>query len=375
MSISYVPPKVRYLLWAKSAGRCQLNGCNKPLWRDGITQIEMNFADVAHIIGDSPQGPRGDATLSEEYCSDVNNLMLLCLDHHRMIDEICLTYSDDVLRQYKLAHETRIELLTAITSDKTSHVVIYRGNVGQHLPNIDYREVWKAMFPTWYPSGRLPVELGLSNSAFQDDEEGFWEIEEKNLERQFGGKVKPLIEANERNHFSIFAIAPQPLLIKLGCLFSDIYPAEVYQLHREPPTWEWQPGPEAFEYLIAEPNSSHSMVALNLSLSADIEDARIDKVLSGNAYSLWKMHIEAPYNDFLRSRGQLELFRTEFRLLLNRIKVKHGEEAVIHIFLAVPVSVAIEIGRVWQPKADLPLDIYDQNRPRGGFIKAISIGK
>ncbi len=375
MSISTITEKVRYLLWAKSAGRCQFDACNEPLWRDKITQIEMNFAEVAHIIGNSPQGPRGDATLSEEYCNDLNNLMLMCPRHHKMIDQILDVYSDDVLRQMKKAHEARIEQVTAITTDKTSQVVIYRGNVGAHLPKIDHRDAWQAMFPTWYPAGRLPIELGLSNSAFQDGEDLFWKIEEENLERQFDQKIKPLMSTQkERNHFSIFAMAPQPLLIKLGSLFSDIYPTEVYQLHRELPTWEWQSGPEKFTYSIEEPHSSSKRVAINLSLSATIDSARIKRVFDRNEFSEWKMTMANPNNDFLQSRGQLRLFRETFRKLLDNIKFQHGEAAIIHLFPAVPVSVAVEIGRVWQPKADLPIVIYDQNRSRDGFVRTLSIG-
>lgn len=375
LSISDISPKVRYLLWAKSAGRCEFDGCNKPLWKDGLTQIEMNFADVAHIIGDSPDGPRGDVVLSKDYCDDVSNLMLMCLNHHRMIDQITKVYSDVVLRQMKIIHEERIERLTEIKADKTSHVLLYRGMIGEHQPKIDYREAWSAMAPEWYPSSRLPIELGLPNSPFQDNEEKFWRFEEESLERQFNKKVKPfLFSETERNHFSIFAFAAQPLLIKLGALFSDIHPVEVYQRHREPQTWGWIPGPEIFEYKIAEPNSVENIVALNLSLSANIESVRIKQVFGDQKYSEWKLTIETPNNDFLKSKTQLKMFRTEFRTLLNRIKSKHGENSILHIFPAVPVSVAVEIGRVWQPKADLPMVIYDQNRKLTGFIKTLVIG-
>lgn len=376
MSITHVPEKVRYLLWAKSAGRCQFNNCNKPLWRDGITKINMNFADVAHIIGDSPHGPRGDVTLSKEYCSDVSNIMLMCLDHHRMIDNIYKTYTDDVLRQMKKAHEERIERLTAITPDKTSQVLIYKGIVGEFQPKIDYRDAWQAMAPHWYPVSSLPIELGLLNSTFQDNEVDFWGIEETNLERHFAARVEPLISSTEeRNHFSVFAFAPQPLLIKLGTLLSDIYPTEVYQLHREPQTWAWQPGPEKFEYILKEPEMINKRVAINLSLSATIDSRRIKNAFVGQNYSEWKVTIKDPNNDFLRSRAQLQMFREVYRRLLNKIKANHGEDTVIHIFPAVPVSVAVEIGRVWQPKADLPFIVYDQNRKLGGFSRTISIGE
>jgi allophanate hydrolase subunit 2 len=39
-----------------------------------------------------------------------------------------------------------------------------------------------------------------------------------------------------------------------------------------------------------------------------------------------------------------------------------------------PVSAAVETGRVWMPKADLPLLISNQNRKLGGFVRAFEIG-
>lgn len=61
------------------------------------------------------------------------------------------------------------------------------------------------------------------------------------------------------------------------------------------------------------------------------------------------------------------------RYLFDKIKATHGQNATIHLFPACPVSVAIEIGRVWMPKADLPLVIYDQNNKLGKFIETFTI--
>ena len=61
------------------------------------------------------------------------------------------------------------------------------------------------------------------------------------------------------------------------------------------------------------------------------------------------------------------------RIAFDRIKAKHGQDAKLHIFPAMPVSAAIELGRVWMPKADLPMIIYDQNWKREGFFKTITI--
>jgi hypothetical protein len=69
----------------------------------------------------------------------------------------------------------------------------------------------------------------------------------------------------------------------------------------------------------------------------------------------------------------LSLFRNLFRRLLDRIKAKHGQAAEIHLFPAVPVAIALEIGRVRMPKADLPYQVYDQNRETGGFSFAFEV--
>ena len=82
-----IPTHIKYLLWGKSTGRCQYFGCNKKLYTDPLTNEEYNIAYHAHIIADSPEGPRGDIELSEEYCADISNLMLLCDAHHRLVDK------------------------------------------------------------------------------------------------------------------------------------------------------------------------------------------------------------------------------------------------------------------------------------------------
>jgi hypothetical protein len=67
-------------------------------------------------------------------------------------------------------------------------------------------------------------------------------------------------------------------------------------------------------------------------------------------------------------------FRRLVRSTFNAIKTQHGEHAVINVFPALPVSAAVEVGRIWMPKADLPLVIYDQNRSLEGFVRTLSIG-
>lgn len=102
MSRSSIPQNISNLLWAKSAGRCQYEGCNKILYEDGLTKRGYNTAYIAHIIADSEDGPRGDKELSPKLCKDINNLMLLCDEHHRLIDKFDVdSHTVEVLREMK----------------------------------------------------------------------------------------------------------------------------------------------------------------------------------------------------------------------------------------------------------------------------------
>ena len=85
------------------------------------------------------------------------------------------------------------------------------------------------------------------------------------------------------------------------------------------------------------------------------------------------MSIDVPNKYFLKSREQLALFREKFKILLNEIKLVHGENAIINVFPAVPVSIAVEIGRVRMPKADLPFKLYDEIGKDKGFYYTFTI--
>lgn len=372
MSVSTIPESVRLRLWGKAAGRCEYEGCNQPLWLDTLTQSEFNVAYIAHIIADKPTGPRGDPVLSEQLKSDLSNLMLMCDAHHRRIDrDDVVGHSVERLRTMKDSHEQRVELLGALGPEKRSHVVLYGANIGQHNAPLSLAKAADAMLPERYPAESRPISLGMANSVLRDDGELYWEIEAGQLKKLVEQQVKPRLAQGEINHLSVFGLAPQPLLMLLGYLLCDIPAADVYQLHREPPDWRWQNGPDSFEYIVREPVSSNGTPALVLSLSADITDDRIVTVVP--AAAVWRVDVPDPDNDFLKGREQAQRFRETIRRLLNRIKAVHGEQAIIHVFPAMPVALAIEFGRVVMPKADLPLRIYDQNLKLGGFVHALDL--
>jgi len=68
---------------------------------------------IAHIVGASREGPRGGEGLTAAERAKHQNLILLCPDHHAIIDAQHRTYSVQVLRQMKADHEARVGRLRA----------------------------------------------------------------------------------------------------------------------------------------------------------------------------------------------------------------------------------------------------------------------
>lgn len=367
-----VPLAIRCMLWGRSAGRCEFSGCNRILCCNPLTQETVNLADTAHIVGFSEDGPRGEKYLSEDLSKDITNLMLLCKDCHKTIDNNKETYPVELLKTMKDNHEYRIEIVSEVAEDRQSHILLYGANVGIHAAPLNYQKAASAMFPERYPASRNPILIGLINSSFNDKTYEYWRIEEAQLKNCFQQQVAPRLSSGEIGHLSVFGFAPQPLLMLLGVLLSDIPAAEVYQLHREPADWRWQSSSQEEVFLVEEPTNISGPPALVLAISATVTDERIKAIIGVDA-TIWRITVAEPHNDVLKTREQLADFRRKARLVMDRIKVNYGSGTILHVFPAAPLAVAIDFGRVIMPKADMPLRVYDENRDAGGFIHALNL--
>lgn len=373
MSSTKITTKIQNLLWAISAGRCEYEGCNKVLHTDILTKRIYNSAYIAHIVADKPDGPRGDVVRSKLLSNRISNLMLLCNEHHNLIDKVDVEgHPESRLLEMKQRHEERIKRITNIAPNMSSEIILYGANIGVNNSPLSYQSANEALLYDYYPASDYPIELGYKNASLTDDMETYWITEEANLFTQFNLKIKPRLMQGNTDHYSVFAIAPQPLLIKFGVLLNDLNYVKVYQKHREPSTWKWQTASSDIEYILREPDDKTKLPVLVLCLSATVTHDRIKMVLGENT-SIWEITITGtPNNDFLKSEVLLSNFRSTVRHTFDKIKLHHGFTE-LHIFPAMPVSASVEFGRVWMPKVDMPMVIYDANKVKNDFYETITI--
>lgn len=369
MSKTNIPLKVKSDLWFAAHGRCEI--CNKPLYRDGLTMQEVNLSEYAHIIADSPNGPRGDEDLSHLLAQDPSNLILLCRDHHKLIDTAggVKDFGVELLRQIKKEHEERIEYLTSLSPEKRSLVVCYTPKIGDRMPSITTSITTDTLFPEMYPMTPEPIRLDAANIPYDDNEKKYWEFLPDILKDNFSAKLEGKI-ANVP-HISLFALAPQPLLILLGTLLGDLYQIEIMQKHRDPDTWKWLNEEVKNDFQMIEPDSKDKTPVLIFSLSGSDIVERVKKQF-GEECSYWILTCEHPNRDMMRTREQLSRFRDMMRMVINDINT-HAVGKTLRVIPAMPQSCAIAFGYIRLPKSDLSWELYDLPQGVDKYVKTITI--
>lgn len=373
MSSTHIPNDVKLKLWVLSGGRCEFPGCNEYVWRDGLTLQEDNFSHMAHIVADSPNGPRGDEELSPEMAKDFDNLMLVCINHSKLVDgKNKANYSIQDLQQYKKSHEGRIRLQTDLQPDHKTTVLRFVANIGDRSVVVPVSDAYHAILPK-FPADDRGIFIDLTNRAGRG-EESFWTSCADDIVRQIS---RELSEGNDRacpNHISIFALGPMPLLMKLGNAVGNTISTDLYQRHRDTEDWHWKPeSNELFEYNsreVLEPEGDD--VAVVLSLSGKIHEEEVYKVFSKKPH-LYEISIDSPTPGFLTEKSRLKKFKERYRELLSLIRDRHGKDVKIHLFPAVPAPIAVLCGKELLPKSDPSVVVYDNEKDKGGFIQILTI--
>lgn len=382
MSVSAISARNKILIWTLASGRCQFEGCNKCLYEDLKTKRLYNKAHIAHIIADSPNGVRGHPKKSLELKDDIRNLMLLCLDCHIRIDDLKSgekEYPTALLLKMKFKHEKRIRSRTAISKTKESNFVLYTSMINGYKPTIDFETLKVDLAPKIYPAEPYPIILSSEEKIFTEKNSEFWNYESSHLSFLFKTKLKDVIGYRDSKHYSIFAIAAQPLLIKLGVLLNDINHSEVYQKHRSTQSWQWANTTTTLNFKLNRTTPSNNKVALKVSLSAPIKNERITSIL-GKDIDIWEITVDQPNVNLISSPKQVFEFGAITGIVFDEIKNTYPNIDIIHIFPAMPISTSIEFGKRWMSKVHLPMMLYDNvffNDKKGNminkFIKAISI--
>jgi len=94
------------LLWGRAASKCAFPDCRLSLTQDSEdTSIHITIGEQAHIVAKEENGSRGDSLLTAEERDCYSNLILLCPNHHTIIDKNPKDFPVEKLHALKTEHE------------------------------------------------------------------------------------------------------------------------------------------------------------------------------------------------------------------------------------------------------------------------------
>lgn len=357
----------------RAGGRCQFDGCNKFLLEHPLTLTQGTFAQMAHIVAFSREGPRGSTALRPGDINDAENLMLLCPQCHKLIDDHPERFTVATLEKYKGKHEERIRHVTGLGPDLKTTVVQLKARVAGQSVAIPIAQITAAVAPRYPTSARGYV---IDLTSIETEGESFIRTATQTIKQKIERLYESGMNVEETRHISLFALASIPLLVFLGRQLSNKIPAEVYQRHRDTEDWVWKTSGKPFEYRFEKlrGGTDRTLVALLLSLSGKIHldslPGEIDK-----RFSVYELTLAAgePNPTFLRLREDLANFKETYQVALRTILRDHGQVEKIHFFPAVPAPVAVLCGRELLPKVDPRLLVYDYDKRTGGFTLALEV--
>lgn len=366
-----IPERVKNALWSITAGRCEI--CFKKLYLADVTGSLVNISQMAHIKAFSPKGPRYSEEQNNPH--QLDNLMLLCAEHHKMIDTDPDDFPVEWLMKQKKEFEEKVEAV--INAQRTKSSILSFNSIitkDDDIKNEESEFPKVLLFNGNYFDGNL---YRIDNSLLGIDHNPmYYSIMCQSMKQQVE-KVKTSMRAAES--MSVFAIAPQPLLLYLGYLLNDETNIKVYQRFRNGNLkWNWECSEVTncfkVEQTYMNGNEMDTEVNLVLSLSADVSLDRIP-IFSDSNHKIPTLILRADRQGFdaIKSTEDLNEYISVFRNdVIEKIRIDFPNLKCLNIFPAAPVSVPVRMGMSYQKNIDVEWKIFNQQGSLG-FVYSLSL--
>jgi hypothetical protein len=368
-----IKESVRNALWARTAGRCTI--CNRRLLGDSRTYLHsVLLAELAHNIGatDGPDSPRRKNNDGVEDTEAEENLLLLCHDCHKIIDDPDHIdfFPPEKLREIKETFERRIEMVTENGGLTRTAALRVGSRIRGSLALASQREVAETLLAVNY--------LGLVETQRSGDftcrihgsagGRGFWDAAQQSIDDTLA-LVRQAIDSGDVEHISVFAIAPIPLLVYLGWSLDDKTPTRLFQKHRDQFIgWSWadQGAPVGFDVSMAEGTTDTTDtedtedVVLVCAVTSEVNTSLLPADIAGAPRIEVGPVGTSPDSTLMLHEQSLVNFAAHWRAALATAESRYPNAKRWHLVASAPVTVAIEAGRALMRDAHPPVTVYER---------------
>lgn len=160
-----VGTKTKIMLWGRAAHRCSFPDCALDLFIDETDTDDPSLVgEICHMVARKTEHARGDSPLTAEQRDLYSNLILLCRNHHKLVDDEPAEYTVDVLKKMKQEHEEWVRSsLTNYDPKRQRDDEIYADYVDKWAKRVDLDE-WTA----WSTSFMFAGQPVIRKEKFQE---------------------------------------------------------------------------------------------------------------------------------------------------------------------------------------------------------------
>lgn len=237
------------------------------------------------------------------------------------------------------------------------HTIRLTTPVGDQTRVITDAEIHHACNPARPLEAGLVIDLALTPGESRVPFEA-WAGE---IGRRVRGFLEHRVAPSKVNRLGLFAFAPIPLLMTLGRVIGDQHPAVIFGRQRHTQSWRWDAeSGEPIGLALDRPPDGPTApdIALLVSISARVKRWAVEAALP-QGFDLFELRATTPGVEVVRTRADLAAFARLWRELLDAAHEHSRGVARVHVFAAVPISIAIQMGLGLIPKADPALVVHD----------------
>lgn len=381
-----------------AAWRCQFEGCGENLRAHFMPGMRGNFSYLAHIVASSPDGPRGDPSLSSQLANEPANILLLCDKCHRTIDRVAPhLYSRDRLLEMRERNLASVERCLDSLRYPLARVLAMGGNVQGQSAGFDYPLALEAMWlqrlradnsrPDWF--ARNAGHIGDTHS------QAYWSSLFVLLKKDIP-RLQSILDGtgDDSVQGKPLAVFPAPhctsVLILTGRLLGEGRTIHLFQFHRDQVgghlggQWAWtgaRPATDKYRVNVLRPAQNGDEEA---TLLVYLTDAIPPKELPTSFYEngQWRLPtievtVQEPSRRVIGHPFDLELFGRAMDDALQKLQ-DQWRVTKVHLLVIAPVTACVRIGQKMQARCQPDFVLHERNTSgdiaeHGSFVPTIGI--
>lgn len=376
--------RTAHRVWTDAGGRCMFRGCAKDLTSIPFHTAAARVGYLAHIVASNPSGPRGCRDRSHQLADDPENIMLMCDEHHRLIDVFARDKHDEaMLREMRTEHASLVKRNLDALQYKRCTAIAVLGNVAQvptHFSEGEYVEALLAVKRSMAPG---VVEF-VRRKAHRDDrtEPDFW----VNYLREHEGAIRVMVEQFKHDkpfdtdEVGVFALHHVSTLVLAGRITGEAMTIHLFHRDRHRATWAWdsarEPRPRGFFRSTNPPEPGRDEVLISLELTSAIDQNAIPPNIREriDAGTLPWIRISAgqPSSECIGHPDDVTQFAAVARPVIAHVQDGMRVKKV-HLMCVAPPTALFKFGQMMQAGHHPPYVVYDRPNGEVPFRPALTI--